>query len=150
MTSTTKYDRLIPFLTEKVIAMDSSGMLANRRRELNDRKAKLEHEVSALRKKVAEIDLELGAIAAYDEHMARRTDALDVQVGARLHPGEVTREKVLALVRGKADGLSRREIIEALAVKGDKSGEIAVDNRLRELKRKGSVLHEGRRYRAGS
>ena len=130
--------------------MDSSEMLANRRRELNDRKGKLEREVSALRKKMAAIDLELGAIAAHDEHMARRTHALDVQVGARLYGGKVTREAVLALVRGKADGLSRGEIIKALAVKGDKSGEIAVDNRLRELKRRGSVLHEGRRYRAGS
>ena len=94
--------------------------------------------------------MELGAIAAYDEHMARRTRALDVQVSARLHRSEVTCEAVLAVVQGKANGMSRREIIEALAVKGDRSGEIAVDNRLRELKRRDTVLHEGRRYRAVS
>ena len=128
--------------------MDLSEMLANRRRELTEGKNKLEREISALRKKVAEMDLQLGAIAAYEEHMAGGTCALDMQVKVRLG-GEVTQEAVLAMIGAAANGTgtSRGEIISALGVRGNRSGEIAVDNRLRELKRKGSVLHEGRRYR---
>ncbi len=128
--------------------MDSSEMLADRRRELTESKIKLEQELAALREKKAEVDLELGAIAAYDQHMGQRTRALDAQVDARLGRGPMTRETVLRTIDGAGGrGASRREIIEALGVKGNKSSEIAVDNRLRELKRKGSVLHEQRRYR---
>lgn len=132
-------------VAEAEAPMDSSEMLANRRRELTEGKNKLEREISALRKEVAEMDLELGAIAAYEEHMAGRTRALDMQVKVGLG-GEVTQEAVLAMI-GAEVGRSRGEIISALGVKGNKSGEIAVDNRLRELKRKGSILHEERRYR---
>ena len=125
-------------------------MLANRRRELTEEKNKLEQQVTALRKKVAEIDLELGAIDAYDAHMARRTHAQDMQVAVRLGRGKVTQEDVLAVLSAEVNGkgMSRGDIINALGVKGNRSGEVAVDNRLRELKRKNSVRHEGRLYRA--
>ena len=76
------------------------------------------------------------------------TKSMDVQVQTRLGHGEITREVVLAVIRdGVGMGLRRGEIIEALGVKGNKSGEIAVDNRLRELKQRGSVLHERFWYR---
>lgn len=129
--------------------MNSTEMLTNRKRQLTEKKGELEREISGLRKKLATVDLELGAIAAYEEHMDRRTRALDVQVNARLGRARVTRDTVLAVINGDASdmGVSRGEIIETLGVKGDKSGEIAVDNRLRELKRERRVLHEGRRYR---
>ena len=125
-------------------------MLANRRRELTEEKNKLEQQVTALREKVAEIDLELGAIDAYDAHMARRTHAPDIQVAVRSGRGKVTQEDVLAVIRAEVNGkgVSRGDIINGLDVKGNRSGEIAVDNRLRELKRKNSVRHEGRLYRA--
>ena len=61
---------------------------------------------------------------------------------------KITREAVLAVIRGEVGtGMRRGAIIEALGVKGNWSGEVAVDNRLRELKKQGSVLHEGHLYR---
>lgn len=101
-----------------------------------------------LRDRMADIDHELGAIAAYHERMSGRDRSLDAQVQVRLGRVGITREAVLAVVRGEADGLSRAGIIEALGVKGIRSSETAVDNRLRELKKRESVLHEGRMYRA--
>lgn len=76
------------------------------------------------------------------------TKSKDVQVQVRLGRQGITREAVLAVIRGEGRmGLRRGEIIEALGVKGIKSGRIAVDNRLRELKLRGRVLHGGGRYR---
>ena len=76
------------------------------------------------------------------------TKSKDVQVQVRLGRRGITREAVLAVIRGAGRmGLRRGEIIEALGVKGNKSGQIAVDNRLRELKQRDSVLHGGGRYR---
>ena len=47
------------------------------------------------------------------------------------------------VIRGEIGMYLRRDaIIETFGVKGNKSGENAVDNRLRELKQRGSVLHE--------
>lgn len=76
------------------------------------------------------------------------TKSMDVQVQTRLGRGKITREAVLAVIRGEVGtGMRRGAIIEALGIKGNWSGEVAVDNRLRELKKQGSVLHEGGRYR---
>ena len=76
------------------------------------------------------------------------TKSKDVQVQVRLGRQGITREAVLAVIRGEGRmGLRRGEIIEALGVKGNKSGRTAVDNRLRELKQRGKVLHGGGRYR---
>lgn len=76
------------------------------------------------------------------------TKSKDVQVQVRLGRRGITREAVLAVIRGAGRmGLRRGEIIEALGVRGNKSGQIAVDNRLRELKQRDSVLHGGGRYR---
>lgn len=127
----------------------TADAFAKKRQELGAARVRVEREIAALREKLAEIDLELGAIAAYDEYKNRRTRSQHAQVQARIRPGDLSRELVLAVVAGEAGGMGvgRGEIIEALGVKGNRSGEIAVDNRLRELKREGSVIHEARLYR---
>ena len=128
--------------------MDSTDMFAEKRRELGEVRAKVEREIAALRERLAEIDLELGAIAAYDEYMARDARSLEPRVDASVKGGRVTREAILDVIAGATGrGIGRGEIIDALGIKGNRTGENAVDNRLRELKRERSVLHEGRVYR---
>ena len=79
------------------------------------------------------------------------TKSMDVQVQTRLGRRKITREAVLAVIRGEVGtGMRRGAIIEALGVKGDRFGKAAVDNRLRELKKQGRVLHEEGRYRCRS
>ena len=128
--------------------MDMAKVMAERRRELAGQKSELDRKISTLREQVAEVDRELSAIAAYDERMGLDDRARDEQVQARRGRRGVTRESVLAVVRAEVGGATRGGIIRALGVRGDRSGEIAVDNRLRELKRDGRVLHERRTYRA--
>ena len=43
--------------------------------------------------------------------------------------------------------MGRRMIAEALGLKGNRQGEVAVDNRLRELKRLGCIVHDRPNYR---
>ena len=81
--------------------MDSTEVLAERRKELTAKRVKVKQQIAEQRAKLAEIDLELGAIDAYDEHMARRLKSLDAQVRVRTGRGEVSRETVLAVIRGK-------------------------------------------------
>ena len=130
----------------------STDIFADKRRELGQERAKIEREIATLREKQAEIDLELEAIAAYDEVKARKTRSQQAQVDALLKGGPITQEVVLAIVAGEANGagVGRGEIIDTLGVKGNRSKEVAVDNRLRELKRDGRIEHEGRVYRLPS
>lgn len=130
--------------------MDSTDPFTGRR-ELAAKAAKLEREMKTLRERSDEISRELNAlraaIAAYDEVKESRTRSLDAQVQTRLNGGHVTQDAVLAVVGDAPDGMTRGEIIRALGVKGNRSGEVAVDNRLRVLKRDGRIVHEGRVYR---
>ena len=128
--------------------MNLTDTLKEKRMELNSKCGELEQEIGTLRKKLDEVNLELAAIDAYEDVMARGTRSKSAQVQARLNGGEVTREAVLDVIAGAVGrDVGRGEIIEALGVKGNRQGEVAVDNRLRELKREGDVLHEGRVYR---
>ena len=127
--------------------MDTTDFFADKRQELSEVRAKLEREIATLRDQQVEIDLELEAIAAYDEVKSRKTRSLDAQVQARVRGGPMTRDAVLAVVVGAGNaGVRRSGIISALGAKGDRSREAAIDNRLRELKNDGRVLHEGRVY----
>lgn len=57
------------------------------------------------------------------------------------------RSDVLKAARAAgADGATRAELLEALSVKGDPSGEKAVSNALSALKKSGALLHKGNKY----
>ena len=123
-----------------------------KRTELNNERTNLLREIGALQDKLAGIELELGAIQAYDDFKAsasittpRTPDDTDAQSrNTGITRGDVTRVVAHA---GEA-GITRAGILNAMGVKGDKRGEAAVDNRLRDLKKNGDVSHENRRYRA--
>lgn len=129
--------------------MDTADFFADKRQELSKARAKLEREITTLRDQQVEIDLELEAIAAYDEVKSRKARSLDAQVQARVRGGPMTRDAVLAVVaEAGSAGVGRGGIIAALGAKGNRSKEVAIDNRLRELKKDGRVLREGREYKA--
>lgn len=106
--------------------------------------------------KLAEIDAELGAIAAYDEYKekAGKTGMAPDETSApraEAKRGSITREAVLRVVAGAGEaGMGRAAILSALHVKGDQSGSAAVDNCLRDLKGDGKLIHESRTYRVNT
>ena len=58
------------------------------------------------------------------------------------------REQLLDLIRQHPDGLARKDILDKMGLKGDKSGEMSVSNALTALTKTNQVArHEGR-YRS--
>ena len=61
--------------------------------------------------------------------------------GPRAARGEMS-GKVLGVVQeAKADGINRAEIIQALGMRGNKTGEASVSNALAALKKAGTIAH---------
>jgi hypothetical protein len=87
---------------------------------------------SAIDTELADIDKELSAIAAYEA--AKTGKAPTPRRSARTRtrtPGR--RDAVLALVQRFPDGIKRKDILEHMGVKNDKSGEQSVSNALSAL-----------------
>ena len=59
------------------------------------------------------------------------------------------RGNVLNTISKATDGISRASLLEALGVKGDKSGESSVSNALTALKKANKVTSDNGLYRAG-
>ncbi|MCY4011133.1 MAG: hypothetical protein OXG82_00305 [Gammaproteobacteria bacterium] len=132
-------------------------MFATKRVELNEQRDTILHEMEGLQERLAAVELELGAIAAYDDFKRQagvrppRTPSAPVgdEREQVMRPARtISRDAVARVIAGAGEGgIGRADIIRALAVKGDKAGEAAIDNRLRDLKMAERVTHEGRKYR---
>lgn len=92
-----------------------------------------------LQSKLAAVDREFAAIAAYEAaktgkpiRVARRPSARRTAPGRR-RQREGRREAVLELLRQNPHGLKRGEILELMGLKGDRSGGMAVSNVLTAL-----------------
>lgn len=112
-----------------------------RRRLEGERKA-INNEQQQLENKLAEIERELAAIEAYE-----------VAKSGRPHPPAVRRsrrggrrEQLLALIRQNPGGLARRDLLERMGLKGNKSGEMSVSNALTALTKANQVLRREGKY----
>lgn len=125
-------------------------LFAAKRTELGEQRTNLLQEIDALKAKLEAVELELGAIAAYDDFKAKASGTADSRPVSRVAKRTtVTHDAVAHVVKGAGKaGIKRAGILDALGVKGDKSGEAAVDNRLRDLKADKRVSHRGRTYTA--
>ena len=105
-----------------------------------------------LENKLTAIDREMAAINAYEAAKTGKQAASSRQARgggrARARRGS-KREQLLELIRQHPDGLARKDILEKMGLKGDKSGEMSVSNALTALTKTSQVSrHEGR-YRSG-
>jgi Fe2+ or Zn2+ uptake regulation protein len=57
------------------------------------------------------------------------------------------REQILVLIRQHPDGLMRKDILERMGLKGNKSGEMSVSNALTALTKSNQVVRAEGRYR---
>ena len=105
--------------------------IAGQRRELDNRLAAIDREFQALDAyQVAKIGKSSGARRPQTQRRTRR--------GSR-------REELLNLIR-QGNGLSRRDILERMGLKGDKAGEMSVSNALSALAKGNQVRREGGKY----
>ena len=105
-----------------------------------------------LENKLTAIDREMAAINAYEAAKTGKqaAGARQARGGGRTRARRGSkREQLLELIRQHPGGLARKDILEKMGLKGDKSGEMSVSNALTALTKTNQVArHEGR-YRSG-
>lgn len=104
-----------------------------------------------LEAKLAEINRELSAIDAYESAKSGKGSASlhrrrGLGAAARGRRGS-KREQLLELIRQHPEGLARKDILEQMGLKGDKSGEMSVSNTLTALTKANQVVRAEGRYR---
>jgi len=126
--------------------------VARERERLQAERESLMRQRREIDQKLAGIDKEFRAVAAYEGAKAGRKVSArtagapgrgrDARRGSR-------REAIIAVIHEAAAGLSRGEILEKMGLKGDKAGEMAVSNALTALSKNNQVRREGGKYHAG-
>jgi hypothetical protein len=109
--------------------------IANQRRELDNR--------------FAAIDREFQALDAYQAAKTGKPSGTPRMQTQRRGRRGSRREELLNLIRD-GNGLSRREILERMGLRGDKAGEMSVSNALTALAKGNQVRRQGGKYYPGS
>lgn len=125
-------------MAEKTFA----GLVEAERERLKGKRSDTIGKIKALEKELVGIDREMEAVNAY---YASKTGKR-VSTGQRAPRGK-RREEILSLV--KNGGMGRADILEALGVKGDKSGEQSVSNALSSMKKSGALAVDDGKYVVG-
>jgi hypothetical protein len=103
-----------------------------------------------LEQKLTAIDREFQAIEAYEaakSGKAVRGGSVSAGRTTRARRGS-KREGILQAIKNAAGGLSRGELLSALGLKGDKSGEMSVSNALTALTKSNQVARREGKYHA--
>ena len=127
-----------------------SDYIARERERLSREREELSNQKRELDNRLAEIDREFQAIEAYQTAKTGKPSGGSgrMQTQRRARRGS-RREELLNLIR-EGNGISRREILERVGVKGDKAGEMSVSNALTALAKGNQVRRESGKYYPGS
>ena len=113
----------------------------NERERLKQKRGEIEARAKTIQGELDAIDSEMIAIQAYeDAKKGKRSSS-----GPRA-PRGARRNEILDVVTNNPDGIGRSDILEALGVKGDKSGEQSVSNALSALKKAGNIDSRDGKY----
>jgi hypothetical protein len=123
--------------------------VARERERLNAEREAVIAEQRALEAKLAGIDREFAALDAYEAAKSGKAapSLPRARAVAPRGPRGGRREALLELIRQHPDGLARKDILERMGLKGDKSGEMSVSNALTALTKAGQVVRAEGRYR---
>lgn len=126
---------------------DTFAEFVQRERDrLNREREQVFNQQQELDKRLAEINREFAAIEAYESAKTGKQVASARQTGRTRARRGSKREALLQLIRQNAGGLSRREILERMGLKGDKSGEMSVSNALTALTKNNQVARRDGKY----
>ena len=125
-----------------------AAFVQRERDRLHSEREQVFNQQQELDKKLVNINRELAAIDAYEAAKTGKQIPSARQAGqprGRARRGS-KREALLQLVRQNASGLSRREILERMGLKGDKSGEMSVSNALTALTKNNQIARRDGKY----
>lgn len=108
-------------------------------------------EQNGIAAEIATVDRELAAIDAYEQAKAgkpqqRQRTAPARGNGERQARRGSKRQAIIDMLEMATAPLSRGQLLEALDVKGDKSGEMSVSNALTALIKAGAIARAGGKY----
>ena len=121
-----------------------SDYIARERERLRREREEVLNQKREIDNRLAVINREFQALEAYEAAKTGRPIVRRMQMQHRARRGS-RREELLNLI-GDGNGLSRREILERIGLKGDKSGEISISSALSLLIKRNQVRREGRKY----
>jgi hypothetical protein len=137
------------------MALSLQEFMENERKRLNaERKATVEQQ-GELEKKLADIDRERAAIAAYEITRSGKFAPLQKPAARRASskrlasvgtPRGSKSSAIFSLINGSPSGLSRAEILGNMGLKGDKPGEKSVSNALTVLTKSKQVTRRDGKY----
>ena len=122
--------------------------VAKERERLNNERQAVFRQQKELENKLAEIDRELAAVGAYEAAKSGRGGqgrAGGMRGATRGRRGS-KRERLLEIIKGSPQGITRGEILQQMGLKGDKSGEMSVSNALTALAKSNQVTRRDGRY----
>jgi len=128
-----------------------SDVMREERERLNQEREAIYNQQRELESKLTALTREMDAINAYEAAKTGKqpTAARQARGGGRTRARRGSkREQLLDLIRQNPNGLARKDILERMGLKGDKSGEMSVSNALTALTKTNQVSrHEGK-YRS--
>jgi hypothetical protein len=140
------------------MAQTLEEIVKTERARLHDERKSILAQQEAFAQKLAETDRELAAIAAYEITKSGKFDTAQKiptagraltkrPAGSRGGGRSGRRADILAVLStNNPNGLTRGEIIEQLALKGNKSGEMSVSNALAGLTKGKKLLRQDGKY----
>jgi hypothetical protein len=145
--------------------MRFADVMRRERERLNSEREEILDQQKELENKLNEINREFAAIEAYE---AAKTGEAAAPTRQRRGPGKSEtstrqsaaeirprarvggrREALLKVIRGEPNGLSRGQIFERMAIKGDKTAEKSVSNALTALTKNNQVSRREGKYVIG-
>jgi hypothetical protein len=124
-------------MSEQYQDEDFSTYMARERERLASLKRALHDRVGEYQAQLAEVDRELVAIDAYEKAKTGK-QMQSKNARTRQRRADLS-DNVLQVIQGWYSGGRRVDIINALGLKGDKPGEMAVSNALTRLKNQGRI-----------
>jgi hypothetical protein len=130
------------------MAQTFQEFITRERERLHAEREQIFNQQHELEQKLMAINNEMRAIDAYEAAKTGKTPVRQVGAGRgqpRARRGS-KREQLLQLIRQNPDGLARKDILERMGLKGNKSGEMSVSNALTALTKADQVARRDGRY----
>ena len=126
-----------------------SDVIKEGRERLQRQREEIFNQQQELENKIADLNRELAAIDAYEAvKTGKKAGGAQRDAGRQRGRRGGRREALLRLIGENPQGLTRGEILERMALKGDKSAEMSVSNALTALTKRNQVSRLGGKYRA--
>jgi hypothetical protein len=124
-----------------------ADFVARERQRLHAERERIFNQQHDLQIKLDEIHREFAAIDAYEAAKTGKPISQPAAARGRMRARRGSkREQVLDLIRQHPDGLARKDILDRMGLKGDRSGEMSVSNALTALIKANHVMRREGRY----